>query len=201
MGRMMILNGSPRASKSNSREFAQLLKRSYPGATLEYNLASQNHRDICSALESCSNLVFVFPLYVDCLPCCMLDFLSCLEKSPPRPQAYRSPDRQLRLSGAPAKQGRHRHRQAVLPEKRLSLWQQPFDRQRGGHFADPLRPVCQGSHPKAGARHFLRQDSDPFDPDAEAERYWLKAGGKNGLSAQQMRSTTIESKGASSQKA
>ena len=82
MGRMMILNGSPRASKSNSREFAQLLKRSYPGATLEYNLASQNHRDICSALESCSNLVFVFPLYVDCLPCCMLDFLSCLEKSP-----------------------------------------------------------------------------------------------------------------------
>ena len=34
MGRMMILNGSPRASKSNSREFAQLLKRSYPGATL-----------------------------------------------------------------------------------------------------------------------------------------------------------------------
>ena len=50
---MMILNGSPRASKSNSREFAQLLKRSYPGATLEYNLASQNHRDICSALESC----------------------------------------------------------------------------------------------------------------------------------------------------
>ena len=82
MGRMMILNGSPRASKSNSREFAQLLKRSYPGATLEYNLASQNHRDICSALESCSNLVFVFPLYVDCLPCCMLDFSPAWKKAP-----------------------------------------------------------------------------------------------------------------------
>ena len=88
---MMILNGSPRASKSNSREFAQLLKRSYPGATLEYNLASQNHRDICSALESCSNLVFVFPLYVDCLPCCMLDFLSCLEKSPFSPAWKKAP--------------------------------------------------------------------------------------------------------------
>ena len=82
MGRMMILNGSPRAAKSNSKLYAQILKKHYPGATLEYSLNSQNHRDICSALESCSNLCFVFPLYVDCLPTCMLEFLNCLAKSP-----------------------------------------------------------------------------------------------------------------------
>ena len=166
MGRMMILNGSPRASKSNSREFAQLLKRSYPGATLEYNLASQNHRDICSALESCSNLVFVFPLYVDCLPCCMLDFLSCLEKSP----LAHKPTVHLIVNC-----GFLEPRQNEVAIDTVKL----FCRKNGFPFGSslsigsgeailqtPFALFCQGSHPKAGARHFLRQDSDPFDPDA-----------------------------------
>ena len=151
MGRMMILNGSPRASKSNSREFAQLLKRSYPGATLEYNLASQNHRDICSALESCSNLVFVFPLYVDCLPCCMLDFLSCLEKSP----LAHKPTVHLIVNCGFLEPRQNEvaidNAQAVLPEKTASPLAAAFRSAAGRPFCRPPSP-CLSREPSKSWR-------------------------------------------------
>lgn len=209
MGRMMILNGSPRASKSNSREFAQLLKRSYPGATLEYNLASQNHRDICSALESCSNLVFVFPLYVDCLPCCMLDFLSCLEKSPlaHKPTVHlivncgflepRQNEVAIDMLRLFCRKNGFPFGSSLSIGSGEAILQTPFALFVKGAIQKLARAISSGKTVTLSTRMPLSQKRYV----QEAERYWLKAGGKNGLSSQQMRSTTIESKGASSQKA
>lgn len=41
-------------------------------------LFTQNHREICDKVKEYSDVLFVFPLYVDSLPCCVLEFLDCL---------------------------------------------------------------------------------------------------------------------------
>lgn len=208
MGRMMILNGSPRAPKSNSREFAKLLSRYYTGATLEYSLVSQNHRDICSALESCSNLVFIFPLYVDCLPCCMLDFLSCLEKSP----LSHKPTVHLIVNCG-----------FLEPQQNqvaIDLLKQ-FCQKNGFPFGSSLsigsgevilqtpfaffakRAIQKLAHAISSGKAVTLSTHMPISPKRYvqgAEQHWLKAGSKNGLDAQQMQTMQIEAKGNSRQK-
>ena len=42
MGKLIIINGSPRASKSNSKKYAEVFKEHYKGEILEYNIVSKN---------------------------------------------------------------------------------------------------------------------------------------------------------------
>lgn len=96
----------------------------------------------------------------------MLDFLSCLEKSP----LAHKPTVHLIVNC-----GFLEPRQNEVAIDMLKL----FCRKNGFPFGSslsigsgeailqtPFALFVKGSHPKAGARHFLRQDSDPFDPDA-----------------------------------
>lgn len=86
MGKIMIVNGSPRAPRSNSKRYAALLKEALgPGMEyVEYNVTQMQHEKACRSLQEsgCGDLVFVFPLYVDSVPVTLLHFLNCLEGFP-----------------------------------------------------------------------------------------------------------------------
>lgn len=83
MGKTMIINGSPRAPKSNSKRYAEIFIKHHKQDTCYFNLKSSNHAEIISSMEECSDIVLAFPLYVDALPVGLLNFLKYMEENPP----------------------------------------------------------------------------------------------------------------------
>lgn len=83
MGKIMILNGSPRAPKSNSKHFAAYFQAASPLPTDYMELTRKNHAELSERLNGYSDLLLVFPLYADALPVGLLNFLKYLEENPP----------------------------------------------------------------------------------------------------------------------
>ena len=83
MGSVIILNGSPRAPKSNSKRYAELFVKSCECKTEYYNITKNNHEELCGKLGDFSDVLLVFPLYADGIPVTLLNFLKNLEKNPP----------------------------------------------------------------------------------------------------------------------
>ncbi len=79
MAGLMIVNGSPRAPRSNSKRYAALVKENWPVSLDVYNVTSKKHEEACHRLEACTDLLLVFPLYADSLPVPLLHFLHVLE--------------------------------------------------------------------------------------------------------------------------
>ena len=46
MDRVLILNGSPRAPKSNSKRYAEIFSGKFSGQTEYFNISKKNHREI-----------------------------------------------------------------------------------------------------------------------------------------------------------
>ncbi len=84
MENVMILNASPRAPKSNSRQYAQLFSRACPVETEYFQITKTNHRDLCRVMNSFSDVLLVFPLYADGIPVTLLNFLKTMEEYPPQ---------------------------------------------------------------------------------------------------------------------
>lgn len=84
MGKILILNGSPRAPRSNSKAYAQWFTQVCPAETETYAITRDNHMELCRAMENCGHLLLVFPLYADGIPVTLLNFLKTLEENPPR---------------------------------------------------------------------------------------------------------------------
>ena len=83
MGKVMIINASPRAPKSNSKQYAQLFSE-YCRLDTEYcEVKKSNHLTLCQMIENYSDIVFVFPLYADSIPVTFLNFLKALEENVP----------------------------------------------------------------------------------------------------------------------
>ena len=83
MEKVMLINGSPRAPKSNSKQFAQLFSENCRLETEYFEISKINHLEICRAMEHVSHILFVFPLYADGIPATLLNFLKSLETNPP----------------------------------------------------------------------------------------------------------------------
>lgn len=83
MGSIFILNGSPRAGKSNSKQYAEIFSKSYPPQTVYKVITRTNHVQLCGELSHHTDLLFVFPLYADALPVVFLQFLKTLETNLP----------------------------------------------------------------------------------------------------------------------
>ena len=82
MGSILILNGSPRPPRSNSKRYAKLFMDC---CQADYcDITKANHQALCAKMERYSDLVFVFPLYADGLPVTLLNFLKALETHPPQ---------------------------------------------------------------------------------------------------------------------
>lgn len=83
MGKIMIINGSPRAPKSNSKRYAEIFSKYCVVETEYFNLTKKNHLELCSKMNEFTDVLFVFPLYADSLPVGFLNFLKVLEANPP----------------------------------------------------------------------------------------------------------------------
>lgn len=82
MGKLMILNASPRAPKSNSKQYAGLFEQNFRSSAEYYEVRKSNHGMLCEKIESFSDVLLVFPLYADGIPATLLNFLKTLEKAP-----------------------------------------------------------------------------------------------------------------------
>lgn len=65
MVKTIVINGSPRAPKSNSKLYAEIFQKYYAGEIIAFNINKKNHSEICNHMEGCSDILFVFPLYAD----------------------------------------------------------------------------------------------------------------------------------------
>lgn len=79
----MIINGSPRAPRSNSRRYAEIFARHCGATTISRHITRTNHPELCAEAGTVDDLLLVFPLYADALPVTLLDFLKTLETYPP----------------------------------------------------------------------------------------------------------------------
>lgn len=81
---ILIINASPRAPKSNSKEYAAIFSKMCKRKTDYQNLSKTNHLELCAKAEQFSDLVLVFPLYADGIPVTLLELLKTLEQNPPK---------------------------------------------------------------------------------------------------------------------
>ena len=79
----MILNGSPRAPKSNSKQYAEIFAAHCGAETDYFNISRNNHLVLSHRMSEYTDVLLVFPLYADALPVGLLDFLKSLEAHPP----------------------------------------------------------------------------------------------------------------------
>lgn len=77
--KIVLLNGSPRAPKSNSKRYASIFREHCPVAADYFEITRRNHAMLCSKTDEYTDVVLVFPLYADSLPVSLLDFLKSLE--------------------------------------------------------------------------------------------------------------------------
>lgn len=84
MGKVIIINGSPRAPRSNSKEYGEIFSSYYKGKADTFNITKNNHKEICSKIGEYTDILLVFPLYADGLPVTVLNFLKVLEENPPK---------------------------------------------------------------------------------------------------------------------
>lgn len=84
MERILMLNASPRAPRSNSKQYAALFAAACPAETTLRNVSPGNHQELCRLLEHYSQLLLVFPLYADGIPVSLLTFLKTLENHSPQ---------------------------------------------------------------------------------------------------------------------
>lgn len=103
MGNWMIINASPRAPRSNSKRYAQMVSSHYKGTTVYCPLTKNNHRELLAQMDSVSDLLFVFPLYADALPGSAAELPEVPGGASPCASAHRIGADKLRIFGAGAK--------------------------------------------------------------------------------------------------
>ena len=69
MGKILILNGSPRAPKSNSKRYAEIFMRHCTAETDYRNITKKNHEELCAALSGYTDVLFAFPLQIGRASC------------------------------------------------------------------------------------------------------------------------------------
>ena len=81
--KIMMIDGSPKVSKSNSEYFLNILSDFIESKDLvKYKLSKKvDYEDIIKEINTIDTLVFAFPLYVDSLPSHVLEFLIMLEEN------------------------------------------------------------------------------------------------------------------------
>ena len=78
MGKILIINGSPRAPRSHSARFAQIFGERCKAETEHVQLLHADHVQLARKIADYSDVLFVFPLYADGVPAILLEFLKSL---------------------------------------------------------------------------------------------------------------------------
>lgn len=200
MGDLMILNGSPRAPKSNSKRYAEFFSACYPGHTAYFEIKKNNHQELCSNMDGCSHVLFVFPLYADAIPVTLLNFLKFVEADPPRNRptisvlincGFLEPhqnDIAIQMVRLFCRQNQYPFGSVLKIGSGEAIWNSPF------RFL-AARKI------KSLAKSIARQSYQTFQVTMPltkklfvnaADSYWSNYGKRNGVTKEQMQTMKIE---------
>ena len=84
MGKVLILNGSPRAPRSHSRRYGALFAKYCALETETMDLLRSDPKEVAARMEEAGDVLLVFPLYADAIPVPVLRTFQALEEAPPR---------------------------------------------------------------------------------------------------------------------
>lgn len=200
MGSIIILNGSPRASKSNSKYYATIFSENCKYKTDYYNISKTNHNELCKKLEEFSDVLFVFPLYADGIPVTLLNFLKTLEKNPPKSKPvisvlincgfleHRQNDVAVSMMKLFCRENDYRLGSVLKIGSGEAILTTPFKilvTRKIKKFADSI--VC--------AKYRILHTTMPLSPKMflkASTTYWVNYGKKNGITKKQMETMDIE---------
>lgn len=203
MGNILILNGSPRAPKSNSRRYAEIFSQACACGTEYLPLTPKNHLEVCGRLPEFTDVLLAFPLYADSLPVSLLRFLKTLEENPPahkpvisvlincgflEPQQNDVAVRMVRLFCA---QNGYRFGSVLEIGGGEAILDTPFRFLAARKIRKLAACIARGKHRTLrvtmplSRKMFLKASAS----------YWTRYGEKNGVTREQMETMQIESQG------
>lgn len=200
MAGILILNGSPRAPRSNSKRYAALFMN-HCAVQCEYqNITKTNHAELCAKMDEVSDVLLVFPLYADGLPVTLLDFLKTLEANPPERKPvisvlincgffeYHQNDVAVRMVQLFCRQNGYRFGSVLKVASGEAILDTPFAGLVGRKIKQLAAAIVQG---KARVLHVSMPLTRGMFVGAST-RYWVSYGKKNGVSREQMATMEIE---------
>ena len=200
MAGILILNGSPRAPRSNSKRYAALFMNRCKVQCEYQNITRTNHAALCEKMNEVSDVLLVFPLYADGLPVTLLDFLKTLETCPPERKPvisvlincgffeYHQNDIAVRMVELFCRQNGYRFESVLKIASGEAILDTPFCGLVKRKLEQLAAAIVQG---KARVLHVSMPLTRGMFVRAST-RYWVSYGKKNGVSREQMAVMEIE---------
>lgn len=200
MERILILNGSPRAPRSNSKRYAGLFARYSPRPTDYAEIRRNNHAQLAARMAEYGDVVLVFPLYADALPVTLLDFLKSLETAAPghRPtisvlvncgfQEYRQNETAVRMVRLFCRRNGYAFGSVLMLGSGEAILESPF------RFL-AVRKVKRFARSVAEGRAEVLHTTMPLPKRLfvmASTRYWIQYGRQFGVTREQMQTPEIE---------
>lgn len=202
MAGILILNGSPRAPRSNSKRYAALFMNRCKVQCEYQNITRTNHAELCEKMNEVSDVLLVFPLYADGLPVTLLDFLKTLETCPPERKPvisvlincgffeHHQNDVAVRMVELFCRQNEYRFGSVLKIASGEAILDTPFCGLVKRKLEQLAAAIVQG---KARVLHVSMPLTRGMFVRAST-RYWVSYGKKNGVSREQMAVMEIEGK-------
>lgn len=202
MAGILILNGSPRAPRSNSKRYAALFMNRCKVQCEYQSITKLNHAELCEKMNEVSDVLLVFPLYADGLPVTLLDFLKTLETCPPERKPvismlincgffeYHQNDIAVRMVELFCRQNEYRFGSVLKIASGEAILDTPFCGLVKRKLEQLAAAIVQG---KARVLHMSMPLTRGMFVRAST-RYWVSYGKKNGVSREQMAVMGIEGK-------
>lgn len=202
MAGILILNGSPRAPRSNSKRYAALFMNRCKMQCEYQSITKLNHAELCEKMNDVSDVLLVFPLYADGLPVTLLDFLKTLETCPPERKPvismlincgffeYHQNDIAVRMVELFCRQNGYRFGSVLKIASGEAILDTPFCGLVKRKLEQLAAAIVQG---KARVLHVSMPLTRGMFVRAST-RYWVSYGKKNGVSREQMAVMEIEGK-------
>lgn len=202
MAGILILNGSPRAPRSNSKRYAALFMNRCKMQCEYQSITKLNHAELCEKMNDVSDVRLVFPLYADGLPVTLLDFLKTLETCPPERKPvismliscgffeYHQNDIAVRMVELFCRQNGYRFGSVLKIASGEAILDTPFCGLVKRKLEQLAAAIVQG---KARVLHVSMPLTRGMFVRAST-RYWVSYGKKNGVSREQMAVMEIEGK-------
>lgn len=202
MAGILILNGSPRAPRSNSKRYDALFMNRCKMQCEYQSITKLNHAELCEKMNDVSDVLLVFPLYADGLPVTLLDFLKTLETCPPERKPvisvlincgffeYHQNDIAVRMVELFCRQNGYRFGSVLKIASGEAILDTPFCGLVKRKLGQLAAAIVQG---KARVLHVSMPLTRGMFVRAST-RYWVSYGKKNGVSREQMAVMEIEGK-------
>ncbi len=200
MGKLLIINASPRAPKSNSKGYSEMVMASY-GQPVEYcNLSKANHGELGEKMAQADRVLLTFPLYADGIPVTLLNLFKSLEGNPParKPQVsvlincgfieYEQNDVAVEMVRLFCKQNGYAFGSVLRIGGGEAILGTPFK----FLVARQVKKLCAAMEKGEMASFHVTMPMTKGMYLKASTKYWTEYGKRNGITEAQMRSMEIE---------